>query len=60
MKTIQFFTTEYLDECKKIDILEILKFLEDFRILFGEENLNSIQNKDKKFDEEFIKEFNKK
>ncbi len=57
MKTVQYFSKEYLEECKKIYLMEILKFLDDFRILFGKENLNYLKSQEEKFTDEFLKEF---
>ena len=33
MKTVQYFSDEYLENCKKISLEERLQFLEDFRLL---------------------------
>ncbi len=33
MKTVQYFTEEYLEHCKNLSVTEILEFLEDFRCL---------------------------
>ena len=33
MKTVQFFTDEYLEECKKLTPDQIIKYLEDYRNL---------------------------
>jgi hypothetical protein len=33
MKTVQYFTKEYLDACKKMSVGEILEYLEQFRLL---------------------------
>lgn len=33
MKPVQFFTEEYLEECKKMTPLQIVQFLEDFRTI---------------------------
>lgn len=33
MKTLQYFSDEYLEKCKKMTPLQIAKFLEDFRRL---------------------------
>ena len=35
MKTVQKFTPEYLDSCRKMKPEQIVRFLEDFRILHG-------------------------
>lgn len=35
MKTVQYFTPEYLQRCQQMSPLEILQFLEDFRLLFA-------------------------
>ena len=35
MKALQLFSDEYLAECKKMKPIQILQFLEDFRILHG-------------------------
>ena len=32
MKTIQFFSDDYLAQCKKLSADEIVKYLEDFRL----------------------------
>lgn len=33
MKTVQYFSDEYLEECKKLSPMEIIEFIENFRIL---------------------------
>ncbi len=33
MKAIQYFTDEYLEQCKRMTHIQILQFLEDFRLL---------------------------
>lgn len=38
MKTVQYFTKEYLEHCSKLSTGEILEFLEDFRLLHAPEN----------------------
>ncbi|MEE9213402.1 MAG: hypothetical protein V3U54_01230 [Thermodesulfobacteriota bacterium] len=35
MKTIQLFSDEYLDQCKRMKTEQILKFLDDFRLLYS-------------------------
>jgi predicted DNA binding CopG/RHH family protein len=35
MKTVQYFTDEYLENCRKIPIAKRFQFLEDFRQLHG-------------------------
>jgi len=32
-RTVQFFSDEYLEQCKKMSTSEIIRFLEDFRAL---------------------------
>jgi len=34
MKTIQFFSDEYLESCKKMSSQQIIEFLEGFRVNF--------------------------
>jgi predicted DNA binding CopG/RHH family protein len=36
MRPVQYFTDEYLDECRKLSATEIAKFLEDFRLIHGQ------------------------
>ena len=36
MKAVQYFTDEYLEQCKQMSTAEILEFLENFRILHAE------------------------
>ena len=35
-RPVQYFTPEYLEKCKQMTPEEILTFLDEFRILFGE------------------------
>lgn len=35
IKAIQYFTPEYLERCKQMTPLQILQFLEEFRLLIG-------------------------
>lgn len=35
MKTVQYFSKEYLEQCKQMTPEQILQFLDDFRILHG-------------------------
>jgi len=37
MKTIQYFSDEYLERCKQMSTTDIINFLEDFRLLYGEQ-----------------------
>lgn len=37
MKALQKFSTQYLEECKKLSPEEIVRFLENFRLLNGEQ-----------------------
>lgn len=36
MKTVQYFSDEYLEKCSKMTSGQILQFLEDFRIMYFE------------------------
>ncbi len=36
MKALQKFSDEYLEQCQKLSTPEIVRFLEDFRLLHGE------------------------
>ena len=38
MRTVQYFTKEYLEHCSTMKTGEILQFLEDFRLLHAPEN----------------------
>lgn len=35
MRPVQYFTAEYLEQCKQMSHEQILQFLEDFRLLFA-------------------------
>lgn len=35
MKTVQYFTEEYLERCSRMSPIEILQFLEEFRLMFA-------------------------
>ncbi|MDB6081426.1 MAG: hypothetical protein JWO53_698 [Chlamydiia bacterium] len=39
-KPVQYFSTEYLESCKKMTPLQILEFEEDFRRLLSLQKLN--------------------
>ncbi len=43
-KTLQYFTEEYLQECKKLTPEQILAFLEDFQSMYAENN-NKVKSK---------------
>lgn len=36
MRPVQYFTDEYLAQCQQMTTIQILQFLEDFRLLFAE------------------------
>lgn len=36
MRPVQYFTDEYLAQCQQMTPIQILQFLEDFRLLFAE------------------------
>ena len=38
MKTVQFFSDKYLDDCKKMTATQIVEFLDDFRLVHGNPN----------------------
>lgn len=38
MRPVQYFTDEYLEQCKKMTPKQILEFLEDFRLLNSPED----------------------
>lgn len=35
MRPVQYFTDEYLEQCKQMTPEQILQFLEDFRLMFA-------------------------
>ena len=35
MKAVQYFTDEYLEQCQKLTDEQIVRFLEDFRVIHG-------------------------
>ncbi len=50
MRPVQYFSKEYLDQCKNFTTEQIVQFVEDFRILFGEEaNQKKLLGQQKKF-----------
>lgn len=42
MRALQTFSDEYLENCKNMSVVEILDFLEDFRLMHSEINSASI------------------
>ncbi|MEZ5539796.1 MAG: hypothetical protein R3E63_07585 [Pseudomonadales bacterium] len=45
MKTTQFFTDDYLQQCQKMTPAQIVQFLEEFRLLFAAHNENILATK---------------
>lgn len=50
MRAIQFFTAEYLEECKKLTPEQIIQFLEDFRKQYATSEIDTslVQKTDQK------------
>ncbi len=43
MKTVQYFTDEYLEQCRQFSTEQIIQFLEDFRLLHGATAVNATE-----------------
>jgi predicted DNA binding CopG/RHH family protein len=43
MKAVQYFTPEYLERCREMTPDQIIKFVEDFRRLFGGRQAGSVR-----------------
>ncbi len=57
MKAVQYFTKEYLEHCQKMTSEQILRFLEDFRLLHAERKQGSQKLISLRVDEQVLKLF---